>query len=144
VIWRVTPYAAGDSRALAGPGGHPEAFHDAFDAAADHGAAWTFWRADTPLACGGWWLLQSDAHAAQAWLVFSDLATAQDKRALAREARRLVHTAGVARLEATARCDQPAHRRFLEWLGFDREGRLRAYDPADRCDHWILARIKGA
>tara|TARA_B100000470_G_scaffold200007_1_gene171383 strand:- start:172 stop:639 length:468 start_codon:yes stop_codon:yes gene_type:complete len=46
------------------------------------------------------------------------------------------------RIQATARADAPKARRFLEFLGFEREGLLRAYGP-DGADHILFAKIRG-
>ena len=45
------------------------------------------------------------------------------------------------RLQATARADAPKSRRFLEFLGFEREGLLKAYGP-DGADHVLFAKIR--
>ena len=44
------------------------------------------------------------------------------------------------RIEATARVDEPEAQRWLEMLGFVKEGRLRCYD-ASGLDHFQYARI---
>lgn len=46
------------------------------------------------------------------------------------------------RVQATARADAPKARRFLEFLGFEREGFLRAYGP-DGADHVLYAKLSG-
>jgi len=45
------------------------------------------------------------------------------------------------RVQATARADAPKALRFLEFLGFEREGLLRAYGP-DGSDHILFAKIR--
>lgn len=45
------------------------------------------------------------------------------------------------RVQATTHRQFERGRRFLEWLGFEREGVLRNYGP-DGSDHIIYARIK--
>ena len=44
------------------------------------------------------------------------------------------------RIQATAREDFTVGQRFLEFLGFEREGLLRNYGP-DKSDHYMYARI---
>ena len=44
------------------------------------------------------------------------------------------------RLQATARKDWKVAQRFLEFLGFEREGLMRNYGP-DNSDHFLYARI---
>mgnify|MGYP003149623582 CR=1 FL=1 len=46
------------------------------------------------------------------------------------------------RVQATARADAQTAQRFLEFLGFEREGLLRAYGP-DGADHVLFAKLTG-
>ena len=46
------------------------------------------------------------------------------------------------RIQATARADAASAQRFLEFLGFEREGCLRAYGP-DGADHFLFAKMTG-
>ena len=50
---------------------------------------------------------------------------------------------GYKRLQATAREDWKVAQRFLEFLGFEREGLMRNYGP-DNSDHFLYARIINA
>ncbi len=45
------------------------------------------------------------------------------------------------RIEATARTDEPAHKRFLQRLGFEEEGVLRQYDQ-NKNSYFMMAKIK--
>jgi hypothetical protein len=49
--------------------------------------------------------------------------------------------ANVVTIKETARADAPKARRFLEFLGFEREGLLKAYGP-DGADHVLFAKIR--
>ena len=42
------------------------------------------------------------------------------------------------RVFATVRCDFPAGAKYIEWLGFEREGRLKCNEP-DRSDSYLYA-----
>ncbi|PHS25463.1 MAG: hypothetical protein COA84_07555 [Robiginitomaculum sp.] len=48
--------------------------------------------------------------------------------------------ADTPRIEATALASEPKAQKFLEWLGFEREGLMRNYGP-DGADHIGYARI---
>jgi len=50
---------------------------------------------------------------------------------------------GYHRIQATARKDWKIAQRFLEFLGFEREGLMRNYGP-DKSDHYMYARIINA
>tara|TARA_R110000765_G_scaffold107257_5_gene198033 strand:+ start:201 stop:665 length:465 start_codon:yes stop_codon:yes gene_type:complete len=54
---------------------------------------------------------------------------------------RLSDEYGFRRIQATARADAPIAQRFLEFLGFEREGLLRAYGP-DGANHVLFSKIK--
>lgn len=53
----------------------------------------------------------------------------------------IIERHGFRRVQATAHADFLRGQRFLEWLGFEQEGRLRKYGP-DGADHIIYSRIQ--
>lgn len=52
----------------------------------------------------------------------------------------LMDANAINRLQAHVRADTPEAVRFIEFLGFEREGLLREYGP-DRTDHYVYARF---
>jgi len=47
----------------------------------------------------------------------------------------------VHRVQATVRCDWDRAQKFIEFLGFQKEGTLRQYGP-DRSDYYMYSRIR--
>lgn len=79
----------------------------------------------------------------EAWVVPSDLIR-QYKREFVRYVRgymdQLAKENSYHRIQATARSDFPQGQRFLEFLGFTREGLMHRYGP-DGSDHYLYARL---
>ena len=79
----------------------------------------------------------------EAWLIPSDRITRYRKSMIShlrRHIDRITKEDGLRRVQATVRADFPAAHRFLEFLGFDREGLMVSYG-ADGADHYLYARI---
>tara|TARA_Y100000310_G_scaffold74344_1_gene70458 strand:- start:218 stop:667 length:450 start_codon:yes stop_codon:yes gene_type:complete len=79
----------------------------------------------------------------EAWFIPSNLIKAHKRQVieqLREHVERLSREDGYRRLQATARTDFAVGQRFLEFLGFEREGRLRKYGP-DGADHYLYARL---
>jgi RimJ/RimL family protein N-acetyltransferase len=140
------PYHRGDAFLVA-PRAEQEAELASWTRTLDQGdfarCAWTLVRADdesaTVLACGGWSFLWEGV--ALAWLVLGRDADGADLRRIARLARAKLAECSARRLETTVRVDFPIGVRFLEWLGFEVEGVLRAFGP-DGASHLMMARVR--
>ena len=82
---------------------------------------------------------------AEAWFIPSELIKPH-RRQVVKQLRDHIDQLSVEndyrRLQATSRSDFSAGQRFLEFLGFEREGLLRKYGP-DGADHYLYARVNG-
>jgi RimJ/RimL family protein N-acetyltransferase len=80
----------------------------------------------------------------EAWVIPSELVQKHKKmfvKLIRENMARMTDEFQFRRLQATARADAPKSRRFLEFLGFEREGLLKAYGP-DGADHVLFAKIR--
>lgn len=98
--------------------------------------SWTAMVADTPVLCGG--ILANDFGAGTLWS-FVAPAAGPELLAITRFVRRMILLAGLRRLEATSAVQFAAGCRWLELLGFAREGVMRRYG-LDGADHILYAR----
>lgn len=99
--------------------------------------SWTGMVEGVPLVCGG--ILANEFGAGVLWAFLAPGAGPHMLR-ITRFVRRMVVLAGLRRLQATALASFPEGCRWLELLGFEREGRLRRYGP-DGADHFLYARV---
>ena len=79
----------------------------------------------------------------EAWLLPSERLLARPRKAVKAVRQFLDDIAereNFRRVQATTHADFHRGRRFLEWLGFEKEGLLRGYGP-DVADHIMFARI---
>ena len=80
----------------------------------------------------------------EAWMIPSDKIE-EYKLSIVRHLRRhidkIVDEDGLRRLQAAVRSDFPAAHRFIEFLGFRREGLMRSYGPGGD-DYFMYARVK--
>lgn len=105
------------------------------------GPALTFFLGEKVVACAGVSLLWPGV--GEAWLMLS-AEGAKQIRAIIQLARPLVDrwmsSCHLVRLQCTVRADQYPSIRFAGWLGFELEGRLRAYGPG-AVDHYMYAKV---
>jgi hypothetical protein len=103
------------------------------------GAALTALEGDHVLMTGG--LMPTGDQMAVLWAVLADDAGAHMVRLDKAVRRFLAIHERYRRLEASVQQDFPEGCRWLELLGFEREGPLRAYGD-DGADHWRYARVR--
>lgn len=79
----------------------------------------------------------------EAWFIGSELVKPHRRRVvmqLREHIDELTTDNNYKRVQATARTDFKVAQRFLEFLGFEREGLMRRYGP-DGADHYLYARL---
>jgi RimJ/RimL family protein N-acetyltransferase len=81
-------------------------------------------------------------HSGEAWVVFSEPGRSYVAApgACRRVLEDIVSTYRFSRVQASVRADNERDIRFVEWLGFSREGLLRRYGP-EGADYLMYARI---
>jgi len=129
---RLRPYRAGDAWLVSlrsEQAGDRMSFYDTAE-----GPAMTFERQGVVIACAGLARVWEGRYLA--WALFSDLAPREWVRVRQAMHRVIGDTAG--RIEATAAF--PAAERFLEGLGFEKEGVMRSYHNGR--DHALYAQVK--
>ncbi len=80
----------------------------------------------------------------EAWVMPSNLVSSHKKmfvKLIRSNLEQMTEKFNFRRVQATARADLPKAQRFLEFLGFEREGLLKKYGP-DGSDHILYAKIK--
>jgi len=108
------------------------------------GPAYTGVEEGCPYVCAG--ILESWYGRWLAWAAISHNAGPREMLWIHRQTRKFLvdlqalDSERYRRIEATARVDEPEAQRWLEMLGFVKEGRLRCYD-ASGLDHFQYARI---
>lgn len=99
--------------------------------------SWTGVVGERPLVCGG--IVANEFGAGVLWAFLSTEAGPHMLR-ITRFVRRMVLLAGLRRLEATSAATHTEGCRWLELMGFEREGRLRHYG-FDGTDHILYSRV---
>jgi hypothetical protein len=142
---RFSPFLAGDARALFAPDAHgglaPAHIAAIERAGRESDEAWTMLNDGRPRAVGGVVTLWPGV--ADLWSFRADDFRPGEGFAFARFCRRVadrVMAGDLARLQATARADDPKARHMLDFLGMSVEGRLVAFGP-DGADHIQYARV---
>lgn len=110
----------------------------AVDIAAARGIGWTAMDGDQVLACAG--IVHVHDERGLAWSMISEGALRQFKT-IHRVISRVVDSAPWRRVEMIVDCEHAAGRRWAERMGFEQEGRMRAYTPDGR-DCFLYARVK--
>lgn len=102
-----------------------------------HGPCFTVTRTGEVIACiGVVWKYPTHGHA---WALLSAEA-GSCMLGITRAVRRWLRFHNAGRIETAVDCDFPAAIRWVEMLGFEREGRMRAFTP-DRRDCYLYAQV---
>lgn len=108
---------------------------------AKRGIAYTLLYDNGILCCGGVLLYRKGF--GEAWILCSrqvDEHPIITIRAVKRIMEGIIRKYNMYRLQATVRCDWQQAQGFIEFLGFQKEGRLRKYGP-DESDYYMYSRI---
>ncbi len=111
--------------------------HARLSAFAPEGAAWSFWRGDVLVGCGGIQLVRDGV--GEAWAMIAAPRRAE-WGALLEMGRGALAMFPARRIQATATINHPGADRVLERLGFQFEGVMRGY-AADGGDAKLYARV---
>ena len=137
----VKPYAIGDAALMtmqeAQRADMTPAEHAKLCAYAPEGVAYSFWRGDTLIACGG--VAPLRAGVGEAWAMIASPRRAE-WGVLLKQARAALDMHPARRIQASARVDHPGADRVLERLGFHFEGVMRGY-AADGGDAKLYGRV---
>lgn len=136
VGWR--PYAAGDIGQIKARSAD-DFERDAFE---EYGEAWTLWEEGRPVGIFG--IAPVDEGVGMFWGVVSDDARGRGLRWVKRRMRfvqgwLMVQMGVYRRLQTTIRLDRE-YKRFIELLGFQKEGLMRKI-AADGGDLWLYSRV---
>lgn len=110
----------------------------AVEIAMSRGIGWAAVDGDEVLACAG--IVHVHDERGLAWAMVSDEALRQFKT-IHRVISQVVISAPWRRVEMIVDCDHAAGCRWAERMGFEQEGRMRAYTPDGR-DCFLYARVK--
>jgi hypothetical protein len=107
----------------------------------ENSIAYTLLYNDEILCCGGVCIFRE--HFGEAWILCSCKVEKHSLvaiRATKMIIENIISTYGIYRVQASIRCDWKRARRFIEFLGFQKEGIMRRYGP-DGKDYILYARI---
>ena len=110
------------------------------EALAAAGPAFTGFINGKPIGCAGVIRLDEGDDRAHVWALMT-AQTGPHMLAITRAIRGFLRTTAIRRLESPVFLDYPQGLRWIEMLGFEREGLMRRYTPDNR-DAWLYAKVR--
>ena len=110
------------------------------EALANAGPCFTAFYGDEPTSCAGVIALDDNRDRGHVWALMASQ-SGPLMTSITRAVRRFLCWTDFRRLETQVFLDWPPGQRWVEMLGFQREGLMRRYTPDNR-DAWLYARVK--